>query len=87
MPISNIMPGTWTTLKLFAATATPPSTGKVDFDTVNAGINHVHRGADRIGDVCIARDYSAIWEAQEKVMGEVLKAADAEKVSLKVANL
>lgn len=60
---------------------------KVDFDTVNAGLNHVHRGADRIGDVYIARDYSAIWEAQEKVMGEVLKAADAEKASLKVANL
>ena len=47
----------------------------------------MHRGADRIGDVYIARDYSAIWEAQEKVMGEVLKAADAEKVPLKVANL
>ena len=60
---------------------------KVDFDTVNAGLNHVHRGADRIGDIYIARDYSAIWEAQEKVMGEVLKAADAEKVPLKVANL
>ena len=58
---------------------------KVDFDTVNAGLNHVHRGADRIGDVYIARDYSAIWEAQEKVMGEVLKAADAEKVQISAA--
>jgi hypothetical protein len=55
---------------------------KVDFDTVNAGLNHVHRGADRIGDVYIARDYSAIWEAQEKVMGEVLNAAKTETVRL-----
>ena len=60
---------------------------KVDFDTVNAGLNHVHRGADRIGDVYIARDYSAIWEAQEKVMDVVTNAAKEEKVPLKVANL
>lgn len=59
----------------------------VDFDTVNAGLNHVHRGADRIGDIYIARDYSAIWEAQEAVMDVVLNAAKSEKVPLKVANL
>lgn len=58
---------------------------RVDFDTVNAGLNHVHRGADRIGDVYIARDYSAIWEAQEKVMAEVMNAAKAEKVPISVA--
>ena len=57
----------------------------VDFDTVNAGLNHVHRGADRIGDIYIARDYSAIWEAQEKVMAEVMNAAKAEKVPISVA--
>lgn len=60
---------------------------KIDFDTVNAALNHVHRGADRIGDVYIARDYSAIWEAQQAVMNEVLKAADAEKMPLMAANL
>lgn len=58
---------------------------KVDFDTVNAGLNHVHRGADRIGDVYIARDYSAIWEAQEKVMDMVLNAAKVEKVQISAA--
>ena len=59
---------------------------KVDFDTVNAGLNHVHRGADRIGDVYIARDYSAIWSAQEAVMNEVMNAAQAVEIPLKVAN-
>jgi integrase len=58
---------------------------KVDFDTVNAGLNHVHRGADRIGDVYIARDYSAIWEAQEKVMDVVFNAAKVEKVQISAA--
>ena len=60
---------------------------KVDFDTVNAGLNHMHRGADRIGDVYIARDYSAIWEAQAAVMDVVTTAAKQEKVPLKVANI
>ena len=59
---------------------------KVDFDTVNAGLNHVHRGADRIGDVYIARDYSAIWSAQESVMNEVMNAAQSVEIPLKVAN-
>lgn len=59
---------------------------KVDFDTVNAGLNHVHRGADRIGDVYIARDYSAIWSAQEAVMNEVMNAAQSVEIPLKVAN-
>ena len=54
---------------------------------MNAGLNHVHRGADRIGDVYIARDYSAIWEAQAAVMDVVTNAAKEEKVPLKVANL
>lgn len=58
---------------------------KIDFDTVNAGLNHVHRGADRIGDVYIARDYSAIWEAQEAVMDVVLNAAKSEKVQISAA--
>ena len=40
-----------------------------------------------IGDVYIARDYSAIWEAQAAVMDVVTNAAKQEKVPLKVANL
>ena len=59
---------------------------KIDFDTVNAGLNHVHRGSDRIGAVYIARDYSAIWSAQEAVMNEVMNAAQAVEIPLKVAN-
>lgn len=50
---------------------------KIDFDTVNAALNHVHQGKDRIGDIYIARDYSAIWAAQEAVMTEVLRDAPA----------
>jgi hypothetical protein len=50
----------------------------IDFDTVNAALNHVHRGADRIGDVYIARDYSAIWKAQEMVMVELEKSKNTE---------
>lgn len=46
----------------------------IDFDTVNAGLNHARQGADRIADIYIARDYSAIWSAQEKVLAEVIKA-------------
>lgn len=45
----------------------------VDFDTVNAGLNHARTGNDRIADIYIARDYTAIWAAQEKVMAEVKK--------------
>jgi hypothetical protein len=58
---------------------------KVDFDTVNAGLNHVHRGADRIGDVYIARDYTAIWKAQKSVMDEVVNAAKSKKMTTKKA--
>ena len=47
---------------------------RIDFDTVNAALNHVHQGTDRIGDIYIARDYSAIWDAQEKVLAEVTNA-------------
>lgn len=46
----------------------------IDFDTVNAGLNHARQGADRIADIYIARDYSAIWAAQEKVFEEIKKA-------------
>ena len=45
----------------------------IDFDTVNAGLNHARTGNDRIADIYIARDYTAIWRAQEKVMAEVKK--------------
>ena len=44
---------------------------RIDFDTVNAGLNHAHQGSDRIADIYIARDYTAIWRAQEKVMEEI----------------
>ena len=50
----------------------------IDFDTVNAALNHVHRGTDRIGDVYIARDYSAIWKAQEMVIDELEKSKNTE---------
>lgn len=58
---------------------------RIDFDTVNAGLNHVHRGSDRIGDVYIARDYSAIWEAQEAVMAEVTKTVNSDQVLFSAA--
>jgi site-specific recombinase XerD len=54
---------------------------RIDFDTVNAALNHVHHGTDRIGDIYIARDYSAIWAAQDAVIAEVTK-AKYEKVQL-----
>ena len=44
----------------------------IDFDTVNAALNHARSGNDRIADIYIARNYNAIWEAQEKVMDAVL---------------
>lgn len=50
----------------------------IDFDTVNAGLNHARQGADRIADIYIARDYSAIWRAQEKVMEAVKNAVISE---------
>lgn len=46
----------------------------IDFDTVNAGLNHARQGADRIADIYIERDYTAIWKAQEMVMEEVKNA-------------
>ena len=58
---------------------------RIDFDTVNAGLNHVHQGSDRIGDIYIARDYTAIWEAQEAVMAEVTNAAQSAKVQISSA--
>lgn len=58
---------------------------RIDFDTVNAALNHVHHGADRIADIYIARDYSAIWAAQEAVMTEVMNAKKSEKVQFSAA--
>ena len=57
---------------------------RIDFDTVNAALNHVHQGSDRIGDIYIARDYSAIWAAQEAVMKEVV-VSKMEKVAISAA--
>lgn len=57
----------------------------IDFDTVNAGLNHARQGSDRIADIYIARDYTAIWKAQEAVMNEITKAAKSEKVSISEA--
>lgn len=40
---------------------------KVDFDNVNAALNHAPTGNDRVADIYIARDYSSIWAAQERM--------------------
>lgn len=53
----------------------------IDFDTVNAGLNHARQGSDRIADIYIERDYTAIWAAQEKVMEEVRNAAISENIT------
>ena len=45
----------------------------IDFDTVNAALNHARSGNDRIADIYIARSYTAIWRAQEAVMAEIAK--------------
>ena len=45
----------------------------IDFDTVNAALNHARSGNDRIADIYIARSYTAIWRAQEAVMAEITK--------------
>ena len=45
----------------------------IDFDTVNAALNHARSGNDRIADIYIARSYTAIWRAQEAVMAEIVK--------------
>lgn len=58
----------------------------VDFDTVNAALNHARTGNDRIADIYIARDYSAIWAAQEKVM-EVVKNQKSGENVLKMAKV
>ena len=57
----------------------------IDFDTVNAGLNHARTGSDRIADIYIARDYTAIWKAQEAVMNEIAKAAKSENVPISAA--
>lgn len=54
----------------------------IDFDTVNAGLNHARQGADRIADIYIARDYSAIWKAQELVFDAVKNAPEVEKIEI-----
>ena len=54
----------------------------IDFDTVNAGLNHARQGADRIADIYIARDYSAIWKAQELVFDTVKNAPMVEKIEI-----
>ena len=47
---------------------------KIDYDTVNAGLNHAHTGNDRTTDIYIARDYSAIWAAQEQMAKLIIEA-------------
>lgn len=47
---------------------------KVDYDTVNAALNHAHTGNDRTTDIYIARDYSSIWAAQERMAKLVAEA-------------
>ena len=45
----------------------------IDFDTVNAALNHARQGNDRIADIYIARSYTAIWRAQEAVMEKIME--------------
>lgn len=47
---------------------------KIDFDIVRLSLNHVRTGSDRVTGLYIARDYSSIWAAQEKVAKIVLEA-------------
>lgn len=49
---------------------------KVDFDNVNAALNHAPTGNDRVADIYIARDYSAIWAAQERMAELVVSATN-----------
>lgn len=47
---------------------------KADFGLVQSSLNQAPTGNDRITDIYIARDYSSIWAAQEKVAKIVLEA-------------
>lgn len=44
----------------------------IDKDTVNSALDHSSKGADRIVDIYIAKDYTAIWRAQEAVMSTIM---------------
>ena len=44
----------------------------IDKDTVNESLDHASHGNDRIADIYIAHDYTAIWRAQEAVMETIL---------------
>lgn len=57
---------------------------RVDFDTVNAALNHAKTGSDRVTDIYIARDFSAIWEAQNAVWQKIIENCDAEIVKMTV---
>lgn len=41
---------------------------RVDFYTVHEALNHAKRGADRITDVYVERDWSTVWKANRKVL-------------------
>lgn len=45
----------------------------VDFVTVHEALNHARRGADRITDIYVERDFTRIWEANRKVL-DIFKA-------------
>ena len=45
----------------------------IDFDTVNAALNHARSGNDRIADIYIAKNFSAFWRAQEAVMDAIME--------------
>ncbi len=45
----------------------------VDFSTVHEALNHARRGADRITDIYVERDFTRIWEANRKVL-DIFKA-------------
>lgn len=51
---------TWATLARNAA--------GIDFETVHEALNHARRGADRVTDIYVERDWSRVWEANRKVL-------------------
>lgn len=40
----------------------------ISFDAVHEALNHARRGADRVTDIYVERDFSRIWEANRKVL-------------------
>lgn len=39
----------------------------IPFDVVHDALNHARRGSERVTDIYVERDWSAVWDAQERV--------------------